>query len=57
MSTLHWDALRRDRAEEALAYADALDEQSVGDRWRAAVREAEHVAARWGTGHWTGRTS
>jgi hypothetical protein len=56
-----WDRLVRDRAEEALAvadaFADAFDEQAVRNRWTAAVAEAELVAARWGSGHWTGRAS
>ena len=50
-----WDALLRDRAEEALAFAVALDEQAARNRMLTAIREAEQVAELWGTGHWTGR--
>ena len=53
----YWEQLLRDQAEQALAEADALDEQARRDRWMAAAAEAEHVARRWGTGYWTGRTS
>ena len=57
MTTSYWDQLLRDQAEEALAHADALDELARQRRWLAAVAEAELVAARWGSGHWTGRAS
>lgn len=53
---VYWDELIRDQAEQALAEADALDEKTRRDRWTTAVREAECVATRHGSGYWTGQT-